>query len=214
MVLILLGPPGCGKGTQGEKISSLAGIKTISTGEIFRAAISSKTPMGIEANKYIEKGELVPDEVVIGIVREELSKEENQKGFILDGFPRTIPQADALNNIIDDIGLKIDHVISMEVIDDVIVKRISGRRACKECNEGYHIEFLKPEKEGICDKCGSELFQRDDDKEETVKNRLEVYYRQTEPLISYYREKSLLTTIDAMNTVEEIFNLIKNIIGI
>ena len=199
MKLILLGAPGAGKGTQAEFISDKCNIPTISTGNIIRAALKNGTEMGLVAKSYIDAGSLVPDEVVIGIVKERLSEEDCKNGYILDGFPRTIPQAEAL----DEMGDTVDVVLSLEVDDNEIVKRMSGRRVCEKCGTSYHTEFKKPEKEGVCNLCGGNLVIRKDDEPSTVLNRLEVYHEQTEPLMAYYEKQGKLISVKGMDTVEE-----------
>lgn len=200
MKLILLGAPGAGKGTQAEFISEKYNIPTISTGNIIRAALKNATEMGLVAKSYIDAGELVPDNVVIGIVKERLSEDDCKNGFILDGFPRTIPQAQAL----DEMDFGVDTVLSLEVSDDEIVKRMSGRRVCEKCGQSYHILFKKPQVEDTCNACGGKLVIRNDDKPETVQNRLNVYHEQTEPLKDYYKNKGILVSVDGgKTTVEE-----------
>ena len=199
MKLILLGAPGAGKGTQAEFISEKYNIPTISTGNIIRAALKNATEMGLVAKSYIDAGELVPDDVVIGIVKERLSEDDCKNGFILDGFPRTIPQAEAL----DAMNFGVDTVLSLEVSDDEIVKRMSGRRVCEKCGQSYHILFKKPIKEDVCNACGGALVIRNDDKPETVQNRLNVYHEQTEPLKEYYKNKGILVSVDGKSTVED-----------
>ena len=199
MKLILLGAPGAGKGTQAEFISEKCNIPTISTGNIIRAALKNGTEMGLVAKSYIDAGSLVPDEVVIGIVKERLSEEDCKNGYILDGFPRTIPQAAALDNM----GDTVDVVLSIEVDDEEIVKRMSGRRVCEKCGTSYHTEFKKPEKEGICNLCGGNLVIRKDDEPPTVLNRLDVYHEQTEPLMAYYEKQGKLISVRGMDTVDE-----------
>ncbi len=199
MNLILLGAPGAGKGTQAEIISEKYNIPTISTGNIIRAALKNGTEMGLKAKAYTEKGLLVPDEVVIGIIRERLSEKDCENGFILDGFPRTIPQAKAL----DDMGIIINAALSIEVADSEIVKRMSGRRVCEKCGASYHTEFKKPEKEGICNLCGGNLVIRKDDEPETVLNRLNVYHEQTEPLKDYYKAQDKLLTVEGQSDVKD-----------
>ncbi|GFO66222.1 adenylate kinase [Geomonas paludis] len=204
MNLILLGPPGVGKGTQAKLLIDRFGIPQISTGDILRAAVKELTPMGIKAKGFMDSGALVPDEVVIGIVEERLAQPDCQKGFILDGFPRTVPQADALSQVLTGIGKKIDHVVSLSVDKDELLKRLTGRRACSKCGAGYHVDFAPSKVAGICDACGGELFQREDDKEETILNRLAVYEAQTSPLISYYQGAGLLRSVNGLGSVEGI----------
>ena len=199
MNLILMGAPGAGKGTQSERISEKWHIPAISTGEILRSAIKAGTELGIQAKGFIDKGQLVPDEVVIGIIKEYLSSDSCKNGFILDGFPRSIPQAVALEAM----GVHIDCALSLEVADDVIVERMAGRRICSKCGASYHTEHRKPQKENICDKCGSSLYIRTDDAAETVKNRLEVFHEQTEPLKSFYEERGLLKCVNSEVGVDE-----------
>jgi adenylate kinase len=202
--LILLGPPGAGKGTQAKILIKKYGIPQISTGDILRAAIKDQTPMGIKAKSFMDSGELVSDEVVVGIVEERLEKPDCASGFILDGFPRTVVQADALGSMLDKLGKSIDRVISIEVDKGELLDRITGRRTCRSCGKGYHISFDPPRGAGVCDECGGELYQRDDDSETTMRNRLEVYEKQTAPLISYYGNKSLLRTVTGTGSIEEI----------
>jgi len=199
MKLILLGAPGAGKGTQAEIISEQYNIPTISTGNIIRAALKEGTEMGLKAKEYTEKGALVPDEVVIGIIKERLGKSDCANGFILDGFPRTIPQAEALDNM----GIIIDAALSIEVDDSEIVKRMSGRRVCEKCGASYHVEFKKPEKEGICNACGGNLVIRKDDEAETVLNRLNIYHEQTEPLKDYYKAQDKLLMVEGQDDVKD-----------
>ena len=199
MKLILLGAPGAGKGTQAEIISEKYNIPTISTGNIIRAALKNGTEMGLKAKAYIDAGELVPDDVVIGIIRERLAEPDCKAGFILDGFPRTIPQAEAL----DTMGIAIDAALSIEVADSEIVKRMSGRRVCEKCGASYHTEFKKPEKEGVCNLCEGKLVIRKDDEPETVLNRLNVYHEQTEPLKSYYAAQNKLLTVEGQEELKE-----------
>jgi adenylate kinase len=201
MKLILLGPPGAGKGTQAKMLTDRLNIPQISTGDILRAAVKEGTPMGIKAKSFMDAGSLVPDEVVVGIVQERLQKEDCANGFILDGFPRTVAQADALKDTLRALGKDVDAVISLEVDVEALVERLTGRRTCKVCGKGYHIKFDPPRVDGKCDLCGGELFQRDDDREETIRKRLEVYRQQTSPLVSYYQNDGLLTRIDGMQKI-------------
>lgn len=199
MNIIFLGAPGAGKGTQAEFVSEFLSIPTVSTGNIIRAAVKDGTPMGLKARVFIEAGELVPDDVVIGIIQERLSAEDCRNGFILDGFPRTIPQAEAL----DAMGIVIDKVIDIEVADSEIASRLSGRRVCRGCGNSYHIEYKKPAKEGICDTCGGELILRSDDAPETVLERLRVYHEKTEPLKAYYEKQGKLFIVEGQEKVED-----------
>jgi len=213
MKLILLGPPGAGKGTQAVRLVKHFGIPQISTGDILRKAVKGGTELGTLAKTYMDKGDLVPDEVVIGIIRERLQEPDCGKGYILDGFPRTIAQAEALDEMLDKMDAKIDHVVNIAVADEEIIKRLTGRRTCPNCGAGYHVYFDPPKEEGICDKCGGKLIQRDDDKEETIRARLDVYRRQTEPLIAYYENKGLLRTVPGEGNMEEIFDAILKAVG-
>lgn len=210
MKLILLGPPGAGKGTQAEILSKKLGIDTISTGVMLRTAIREKTELGKLAEKYINDGKLVPDDVVVGIVKERLSQEDCQKGFILDGFPRTTAQAEALSET----GVEIDKVLSLEVSDEEIIKRLSGRRECKGCGTPYHIEF-KPSKKGdICDVCGGELIQRADDNEETVKKRIKIYHEQTEPIKEYYQKSGKLVIAYGKEELADTTKEVSTVLGL
>ena len=199
MKLILLGAPGAGKGTQAEIISERLSVPTISTGNIIRAALKAQTEMGVKAKEFIDKGLLVPDDVVIGIVRDRLKEDDCKNGFILDGFPRTVPQAQAL----DDMGIEIDKVIDIHVPDEKIVQRLSGRRVCGGCGASYHLLYKKPEKDGVCNLCGAQLVHRTDDREETVLERLKVYHEQTEPLVDYYRKKNKLVVVEGQEEVSD-----------
>ena len=199
MKLILLGAPGAGKGTQAEVICNHLGIPAISTGNIIRAALRAQTEMGLKARDYIEKGMLVPDDVVIGIIRDRLCEDDCKNGFILDGFPRTVPQAEAL----DRMGVKIDLVIDIEVPDEKIAARMAGRRVCATCGASYHTLYKQPKTEGVCDNCGSALTQRKDDEAQTVLERLRVYHEQTEPLIAFYRAKGTLRVVEGQEEVAD-----------
>lgn len=192
MRLVILGAPGAGKGTQAVLLSEKLKVPHVSTGDIFRTNIKEETPLGRLVKGYIDSGALVPDEVTIAIVKDRLSKEDCGNGFILDGFPRTIPQAQSLDDILSEMGTKLDYAVNIIVKDEVIIKRLSGRRICPRCNMSYHVDFNAPAENGICDNCGAKLIQRDDDSEETVINRLSHYHEQTEPLIGYYRERGIL----------------------
>ena len=197
MNIIMLGAPGAGKGTQAAVLCEKLNIPTISTGNIIREALKNGTEMGLKAKSFMDAGQLVPDEVVIGIVKERLQEADCQNGYILDGFPRTIPQAEAL----DEMGANIDCVIDIEVKDEVIVNRLSGRRVCEKCGRPYHTESLKPKVEGVCDDCNGALVQRKDDQIDTIKNRLEIYHKETEPLVSYYKAQDKLVVIEGKDTV-------------
>ncbi|KMY65800.1 adenylate kinase [Desulfocarbo indianensis] len=213
MNLILLGPPGAGKGTQAKKLVDSYGIPQISTGDMLREAVKNQTQLGMEAKKYMDSGQLVPDEVVIGLVRERLTKPDTEKGFMLDGFPRTVPQAEELDKVLAGLKKDLNHVISIEVANEELMGRLTGRRTCKACGSGYHVIFDPPKTEGKCDKCGGELYQRDDDNEATVSNRLKVYDSQTKPLIDYYQGKSLLRPIDGVGAIDDIFGRIKTVLS-
>lgn len=199
MNIIMLGAPGAGKGTQAAVLCEHFGIPTISTGNMIREALKNGTEMGLKAKSFMDKGELVPDEVVIGIVKERLSEDDCKKGFILDGFPRTIPQAEAL----DTMGVDIKYVINIDVPDENIIKRMSGRRVCENCGRPYHIESLKPQKDGVCDDCGGTLVQRKDDHPDTVLARLKIYHKETEPLADYYAKQGKLVNVEGQNTVAD-----------
>jgi len=204
MRIILLGPPGAGKGTQAKDLVNKYGIPQISTGDILRKNLAEKTPLGLEAKKFMDAGGLVPDSVVIGIVKERLKEADCKKGYILDGFPRTVPQAEELDKALAEMGTPLDKVLSIEVPDEELVKRLSGRRTCRSCQEGYHVMFKAPKVADKCDKCGGELYQRDDDKEEAIKNRLVVYQSSTAPLIAYYTGKGLLRAVDGVGSMGDI----------
>jgi adenylate kinase len=208
MRIIFLGPPGAGKGTQAKMLIERYGIPQISTGDILRAAVKEGTPMGKKAKEYMDAGKLVPDEVVIGIMQDRLKEPDCSKGFILDGFPRTVAQAEALEKMLKELNMPINKVLALNVPDEVLLERLTGRRTCKSCGQMYHIKFDPPKKENVCDKCGGELFQRDDDKEETIKNRLSVYHAQTAPLLDFYGSKGLVEKIDGTKSPDEIFNAI------
>ncbi|HPZ54447.1 MAG TPA: adenylate kinase [Bacillota bacterium] len=205
MRLILLGPPGAGKGTQAERLSKELRIPHISTGDMFREAVASGSPLGLQAKGFMDAGQLVPDGVTVGIVRERLSRSDCRKGFLLDGFPRTVPQAEALEEILADLSESLDAVISIEVPEDVIVRRLSQRRVCGDCGTIYHLETKPPAPNGKCNVCGGDIFQRADDSEETVRKRLEVYRLQTEPLIRYYEKKGLLRRVSGDSDIETVF---------
>lgn len=213
MKIIMLGAPGAGKGTQAKMIAEKYGIPHISTGDIFRYNIKNGTELGKEAKKYMDQGLLVPDELTVKILLDRVAQDDCKNGYVLDGFPRTIPQAEVLEEALTKLGDRIDYAINVEVPDENIVKRMGGRRACVNCGATYHIEHVPPKKEGICDNCGSELILRDDDKPETVKNRLSVYYKQTQPLIDFYNGKGVLRTVDGTVDMKDVFNAIVAILG-
>ena len=213
MKIIMLGAPGAGKGTQAKKIAEAYKIPHISTGDIFRANLKEGTELGLKAKTYMDKGELVPDELTCDLVVDRISKDDAANGYVLDGFPRTIPQADALTNALKARGEKIDFAINVDVPDENIINRMSGRRACVGCGATYHLEFAPPKAEGICDTCGKELILRDDDKPETVANRLRVYHEQTQPLIDYYTAENVLVTVDGTQDINKVFEDIKKILG-
>ena len=213
MKIIMLGAPGAGKGTQAKMIADKYGVPHISTGDIFRANIKNGTELGMEAKKYMDQGLLVPDALTVRILLDRVAQDDCKNGYVLDGFPRTIPQAEVLDSELTKLGDHIDYAINVDVPDENIVKRMSGRRACLTCGATYHIEHVPPKKEGICDVCGSELVLRDDDKPETVKNRLNVYHEQTQPLIDFYTEKGVLKTVDGTVPMEEVFAAITAILG-
>ncbi|MCM3006758.1 adenylate kinase [Priestia koreensis] len=213
MNLVLMGLPGAGKGTQAERIVENYDIPHISTGDMFRAAMKEGTELGLEAKSYIDKGELVPDEVTIGIVRERLSKDDCEKGFLLDGFPRTVAQADALETMLAELGRKIDYVINIDVDQSVLMERLTGRRICKDCGATYHLVFNPPAKEGVCDKCGGELYQRADDNSETVATRLEVNVKQTKPLLAFYEEKGYLRNVNGQQDINDVFEDVRKLLG-
>lgn len=211
MNLILLGAPGAGKGTQAKIIMDRYGIPQISTGDMLREAVAKGTELGKKAKEYMTQGKLVPDEIVIGIVKERLAQKDCENGFILDGFPRTLNQAEALDKMLIEMGKKIDAVINVNVPEEEIVKRIVNRRTCKNCGSIYHLIYSPPKKPGICDKCGGELYQREDDKEETVRERYRVYKKNTEPLIDYYKKKGILYDVDGTKDIEGVK---KEVLGI
>ncbi|MEW6001787.1 MAG: adenylate kinase [Nitrospirota bacterium] len=205
MRLVLLGAPGAGKGTQAKRLIEKYEIPQISTGDILRAAVAAGTPLGREAKAIMERGELVPDKIVLGLVEERLKQDDCKKGYILDGFPRNTAQAEALDKLLNDLKMPLDSALSVDVPKEDLLKRLTGRRTCKSCQQMYNIFYSPPKKEGICDKCGGELFQRDDDKEETIRKRLDVYEAQTAPLIDYYKKKGILKSVEGVGTIDEIF---------
>ena len=205
MNIVLMGLPGAGKGTQAEKIVEKYAIPHISTGDMFRAAIKEGTELGLKAKGFMDEGKLVPDEVTIGIVRERLSQDDCEKGFLLDGFPRTVPQAEALDGILEELGRPVEHTINIDVQKDELVARLSGRRICKVCGASYHLIFNPPAEEGKCDKDGGELYTRADDNPETVENRLTVNMNQAQPLLDFYQAKGVLTNIDGQQDIDKVF---------
>ncbi|WP_300903150.1 adenylate kinase [uncultured Clostridium sp.] len=213
MKIVLLGPPGAGKGTQAKSISNRYSIPHISTGDIFRKNISEETPLGIEAKQYIDNGQLVPDEVTINMVKDRLTWEDCKNGYLLDGFPRTVAQAEALQEFLESRDENLDTALCIEVPSSFILERMTGRRVCLSCGASYHIKFNSPAVDGVCDVCGDNIIQRKDDVEETVKERLDVYERQTQPLIDFYKEKNLLSTVDGTKAINEVFEGICNILG-
>lgn len=206
MRIVLLGAPGAGKGTQAKKLIEKYGIPQISTGDLLRAAVSAGTALGKEAKSYMDKGELVPDSVVLGMVGERLKQDDCKKGYILDGFPRNTAQAEALDKMLAAVNMSLTGAISVDVPFEDLMKRLTGRRTCKACGQMYNVYFSAPKKEGACDKCSGELYQRDDDKEATIKKRLEVYTAQTEPLMGYYRNKGILKSVAGTGSIDEIFS--------
>jgi len=213
MKIIMLGAPGAGKGTQAKMIAAKYGIPHISTGDIFRANIKNGTELGAKAKEYMDKGLLVPDELVVDLVIDRFKEPDCEKGYVLDGFPRTIPQAEALDKALTAIGENVDYAINVEVPDENIVNRMGGRRACVGCGATYHIVYSPTKEEGKCDTCGGELIIRDDDKPETVQNRLSVYHEQTQPLIDYYTNKGIIAEVDGTVDMNDVFNAIVNILG-
>jgi adenylate kinase len=211
--LIFLGPPGVGKGTQAQRLSADGGIPKISTGDILREAVQKKTPLGLQAKSYMDGGKLVPDEVVIGIIRDRLEEPDGRQGFILDGFPRTVPQALALDSMLNQKSSGIDRVLNFELPDDELVRRLSGRRSCPNCQSVYHLEFNPPKQAGQCDQCGGKLVQRSDDQAETIRKRMEVYQSQTLPLIRMYEDQKILNRIDGSGSPEEVYRRIRAAIG-
>lgn len=212
MRLILLGAPGAGKGTQSKRLVEKYGIPQISTGDILRSAVKDETKLGREAKSFMDKGELVPDTVVIGIIEERLKEPDCKKGFILDGFPRTVVQADALEATLKQMDLSVEHVLNIQVDDAELIKRLSGRRICKECGEGYHVEYSPSKELDVCDKCSGELYQRDDDKEATIAERLKVYGNQTSQLIDYYGKQGCLSAVEGVGSESDIFARIDAVI--
>lgn len=213
MKIVMLGAPGAGKGTQAKMIAEKYGIPHVSTGDIFRANIKNGTKLGMEAKQYMDQGLLVPDELTVKILLDRVAQEDCKNGYVLDGFPRTIPQAEVLDWALTELGDKIDYAIDVDVPDENIVRRMEGRRACVSCGATYHIEYVPPKAEGICDACGQELILRDDDKPETVQNRLNVYHEQTQPLIEFYSGKGILKTVDGTRDMQDVFAAITAILN-
>jgi adenylate kinase len=212
MRLVLLGAPGAGKGTQAKKLIEKYAIPQISTGDILRKAVADGTPLGKEAKSYMNKGELVPDSVVIGLVKERLAQDDCKKGYILDGFPRNTSQAETLDAVLSEMKAPLDLALSVDVAKDDLMKRLTGRRTCRNCQQMFNVYFSPPKKNGACDKCGGELYQRDDDKEETIKKRLDVYEAQTAPLVKYYSDKGILKSVNGMGSIDEIFSEISSLL--
>lgn len=213
MRIILIGPPGAGKGTQAKRMIDRLQVPQISTGDMFRAAVGEGTPMGLKAKEYMDKGALVPDEVVIGVVEERFEKDDCKKGFILDGFPRTLEQAGALDRLLEKMGSQLDHVVVIDVPDESLVERLTGRRTCRGCGYMHHVKFDAPKVDGVCDKCGGELYQRDDDQEATIRQRLNGYHAQTAPLIDYYSKSDKVRMIDGTMTMQEVEAAVTKAIG-
>jgi adenylate kinase len=214
MRIVLLGAPGAGKGTQAKKLIEKYSMPQISTGDLLRAAVAAGSPLGKEAKSYMDKGELVPDRVVLGMVEERLKQDDCKKGYILDGFPRNTAQAEALDKMLGALNMSLTAALSVDVPFDDLMKRLTGRRTCKGCGQMYNIYFKAPAKDGVCDKCNGELFQRDDDKEATIKKRLEVYTAQTEPLIGYYKNKGILKSVAGTGSIDEIFKKVTELLGL
>jgi len=213
MRILLMGPPGAGKGAQAERISGYCKIPHIATGDIFREAIRAGTDLGRQAKSYLDAGELVPDAVTIGIVRERLQEPDCTPGFLLDGFPRTIPQAEALERLLDDLSMRLDLVLNIKIAPAVLVERLTGRRICRQCGTSYHLVFNPPKQDGICDRCGGELYQRSDDTLETVGDRMRVYTNKTAPLLEFYRQRGLLREVDGEPGIDAVWNAIHGILG-
>lgn len=214
MKIIMLGAPGAGKGTQAKRIAAKYGIPHISTGDIFRANIKNGTELGMKAKTYMDAGGLVPDEITIGMLLDRIHQADCENGYVLDGFPRTIPQAESLTKALKEMGESIDYAVNVDVPDENIISRMSGRRACLSCGATYHIQYNPPKKEGVCDACGQPLVLRDDDKPETVQKRLEVYHQQTQPLIDYYKKEGVLAQVDGTKDMDAVFADITAILGV
>jgi adenylate kinase len=213
MKIIMLGAPGAGKGTQAKQIANKYGVPHISTGDIFRANIKEGTELGTKAKGYMDQGLLVPDELTVALVADRINQPDCEKGFVLDGFPRTIPQAEVLDKTLNELNTAMDYAINVDVTDESIIERMAGRRACLDCGATYHIKTIPTKVEGICDTCGSKVVLREDDKPETVKKRLEVYHQQTQPLIDYYQNQNILRTVDGLQPMDQVFNAIVEILG-
>lgn len=214
MYLVLIGPPGSGKGTQAKRLAEHLGFVHLSTGDILREAVKEGTPLGLEAKKYMEEGKLVPDELVIGIVRERLKSPDCERGVIFDGFPRTLSQAEALDRILGELGRGLGRVVEIEVSDEEVIRRLTGRRTCRNCGTMYHVVFDPPKAEGVCDKCGGPLYQREDDKEEVIRERLKVYRKDTEPLVTYYEDKGILLKVNGEGPIEEVQQRLLEAVGV
>ncbi len=204
MIVILMGAPGAGKGTQAEGLAEKLGVPHVASGDLFREALQKGTPLGLKAKGYMERGELVPDEIVIGMILERLAQPDCEKGVVLDGFPRTLAQAEALDRALAEQGRKVDRVLFLEVPEEDLVQRLTGRWICRQCQASYHTLFRPPKVEGVCDRCGGELYQRPDDREETVRRRLEVYFEQTTPVLEYYRRRGVLVSVDGLGSIDEV----------
>ncbi len=213
MRLAFLGPPGAGKGTQARDLSREWGVPHLATGDMLREALAARTALGLEAKRFMDQGALVPDEVIIGLMRERLAKPDAANGFIVDGFPRTIAQAEALARLLKDAGQALDAVIFFDVSEEELLRRLTGRRVCRQCQTTYHLVSAPPQKPGVCDRCGGELYQREDDRAETVRRRLEVFARQTAPLLDYYRQRNLLTTVAGEGPIDSIRQAIRRAAG-
>ena len=213
MRLAFLGPPGAGKGTQARDLSREWGVPHLATGDMLREALAARTALGLEAKRFMDQGALVPDEVIIGLMRERLAQREAAKGFIVDGFPRTIAQAEALARLLKDAGQALEAVIFFDVSEEELLRRLTGRRVCRQCQTTYHLVSAPPQKPGVCDRCGGELYQREDDRAETVRRRLEVFARQTAPLLDYYRQRNLLTTVAGEGPIDSIRQAIRRAAG-
>lgn len=213
MRLVIIGPPGAGKGTQAQYLVETFGLAHVATGDLFRAAISQGTPLGQEAKKYLDAGQLVPDAVTVSMVRERLREPDCQRGFLLDGFPRTVPQAEALQAMLAENGAALDAVLNIDVPEEKLVARLTGRRVCRRCGANYHLVYNPPRVAGVCDRCGGELYQRSDDTEETVRRRLQVYREQTAPLLAYYRQQGLLREVDGDQSVQEVGRAVLRALG-